>query len=335
MTVFRTPKEMAVYRMTVTNTTTWSMILVFHAGVLLRPVFLFPTTVVKVTGPIAALGDFIGGQLQFYIFMVMVVNFLIASLICFSALCMYLVQSRVLGFVDRRQGVGAAVFLHLLATILCILGLAGDDIICSAILQRSIPLCSSFFGLFLTIDYKLKEHALTEFPELRDVIKDFGIFGYVGKEPPEALSIFILVLLVAASLGVLASFAYVLQQTLRKVKKNNARETAKVRWAVVLMLASRTFVPVTMAFLPVMALMITLRLHVANHFALSCALVVTSLSNGCFNCIFTVIVFKPYREALKRMLNPCVRKVPARRKVISIAPTETFFTYRDPPRRQF
>lgn len=107
-------------------------------------------------GPIAALGDFIGGQLQFYVFMVMVVNFLIASLICFSALCMYLVQSRVLGFVNKRHGIGAAVFLHVLATVLCILGLAGDDIVCSAILQKTVPLCSRFFGLFLTVDYKLK-----------------------------------------------------------------------------------------------------------------------------------------------------------------------------------
>lgn len=108
------------------------------------------------SGPIAALGDFIGGQLQFFVFMVMVVNFLIASLICFCALCMYLVQSRVLGFVERRHGIGAAVFLHLLATILCILGLAGDDLVCNTIFQRTMPLCNSLFGVFLKIDYKLK-----------------------------------------------------------------------------------------------------------------------------------------------------------------------------------
>lgn len=92
MALFRTPRDMINYRLTVTNTTTWSLAVLIHAGAIFRPVPLFPLPVGKAEGITRYWGDAVGGQVQFCLMMVLIANFLVASLVCFTVLCVFLLQ---------------------------------------------------------------------------------------------------------------------------------------------------------------------------------------------------------------------------------------------------
>ncbi|KAH7707109.1 hypothetical protein AAVH_25671 [Aphelenchoides avenae] len=99
MALFRTPRDMINYRMTVTNTTTWSLAVLIHTGAIFRPVPLFPLPVGKTQGIVRFMGDEEGGQFQFCLMMVLIANFLVASLVCFTVLCVFLLQVSMLGAV--------------------------------------------------------------------------------------------------------------------------------------------------------------------------------------------------------------------------------------------
>ncbi|KAI1706272.1 serpentine type 7TM GPCR chemoreceptor srh domain-containing protein [Ditylenchus destructor] len=211
MAVFMTPKKMTVYRLTVTNTSSWSLTITIYVGIFMQPVFLFPLTIAKVGGPVSRLGQFFGGQLQFY---------------------------------------------------------------------------------------SLMEETLALYPELRPVISNSAIFGYVGTHVPTFLPPFIGIFLIVVNLGVSISLLYVFKETLTKVKRSTRSETNKFRCMVAFMLTSRTLIPVSTAFVPVMALMVIVYKQIGNLFALNCALFVVALSSGAVNCLTTILVFKPYRSVL-------------------------------------
>ncbi len=103
------------YRLTMTNTSFWSLLAVIHAGLLLRPVPYFPLPVVKVAGPLAALGATYGGRLQFYILLFFHTNFITAAVICFLVICLFLLGNPFAALrMNRKAGVAIAVVIHLL-----------------------------------------------------------------------------------------------------------------------------------------------------------------------------------------------------------------------------
>ncbi|KAI1710895.1 serpentine type 7TM GPCR chemoreceptor srh domain-containing protein [Ditylenchus destructor] len=229
MAVFMTPKEMTVYRLTVTNTSSWSLAITIYVGVFMQPVFLFPLTVAKVGGPVSSLGQFFGG-----------------------------------------------------------------------ILRGAIPSCNATMPF--TGDLHVKEETLALYPDLQPVISNSAIFGYVGSHVPTFLPPFIAIFLIVAIFGVSVSLLYVFKETLTKVKRRSRAETIRFRYTVAFMLTSRTLIPVSTAFVPVMALMVIVYYQIGNLFALNCALVVVALSSGAINCLTTILVFKPYRNVLIDLL---------------------------------
>jgi len=112
---FRTPREMVNYRLTVTNTSAWSLAIAVHGGLLFRPVPLFPLPMVKVAGVVRLLGPFYGGSVQLVLFMFLVTNFLTAAIICFCVICVFLLQKRK-RLLSRRTGVKLAVGIHVVTS---------------------------------------------------------------------------------------------------------------------------------------------------------------------------------------------------------------------------
>uniref|UniRef100_A0A915D6E5 Uncharacterized protein n=1 Tax=Ditylenchus dipsaci TaxID=166011 RepID=A0A915D6E5_9BILA len=114
-------QEMINYRLTVTNTSVWSLLVVIHSGLLIRPVPLFPLSIAKTTGIVKVLGDVWGGQIQYIILMMIITNFLTASIICFMVICLFLLQNSLRTMFSRRIGIMMAIFTHLSMTLFVLL----------------------------------------------------------------------------------------------------------------------------------------------------------------------------------------------------------------------
>uniref|UniRef100_A0A914I264 G protein-coupled receptor n=1 Tax=Globodera rostochiensis TaxID=31243 RepID=A0A914I264_GLORO len=270
--VFRsTPKNMFNYKITVTNTSTWCLLMTIFFGVLLRPVPLFPIPAAKVTGPLKNFGEFWGAQYAWIFAVLCTANFISACMNCFVVLAIFLLEPRgFFGRLSRVQGICLAMFNHLLT--------------------------STAVVLFMTVVYApvtdLKEKLLSRYPaELSPVLSpnDAIVFGYDPAHGPNLMAAFVLILFLVQGNIVNTLYALLVRKIWVQIKKSSARETARNRRNVVLMLTARMTFPTLFGFLPLMISCACLWFEVRNAFAFYCALSAIPIIHGLFNVLATIL----------------------------------------------
>lgn len=102
--------------MTVSNTTFWSTLVLIWLCAVLRPVILFPHPVAISFGPRILVRSYEGAQFHFNILIILVINMLMAMIVCFASLCLYLIQSPMLDIVKRNTAIVLATLVHLGST---------------------------------------------------------------------------------------------------------------------------------------------------------------------------------------------------------------------------
>lgn len=64
-----------------------------YCGVVLRPVPLFPYPLAKVTGALALALNSVNAQYQLVVLIVIIANFIMASIACYFVICVYLLNN--------------------------------------------------------------------------------------------------------------------------------------------------------------------------------------------------------------------------------------------------
>lgn len=158
--LFFTPKELINYRLTVTNTTSWSLLMVIYYGLLFRPVPFFPLSIGKVTGILKLANYYISAQTQFIILIVIIANFLIAAIICFLVICVIILDQipKQIKRINKTIGIKIAILCHITTSIIIIL----------------------FIKKYYCESTNLKEDILLEYPFLEDTLGNENIilFGF-------------------------------------------------------------------------------------------------------------------------------------------------------------
>ncbi|KAI1701764.1 serpentine type 7TM GPCR chemoreceptor srh domain-containing protein [Ditylenchus destructor] len=305
---FRTPKEMINYKLTVTNTSLWSLAIVIHCGILLRPVPLFPLPAAKTTGILKYLGDTWGGQYQFIVFIEIVVNFLIAAIICFTVICLFLLQNNFRTLISRRTGILMAISVHFLVTTLTWIFLTfvyppSTDLKSKLVAEYGLDLISVLkndkviFG-YSTFGQEHYSEAGVTYRSLADPGCTFCVY-FTGAQY-FALGIFVLFLMTV--IVVLILFALLIKVVWQGINKSSKKATNRYRRSVAIMLASRVCVPLIFGFLPVMIITFSLHFGIWHTYSVYCILTVTAISHGMFNSLATIAVFRPYRRGIIKML---------------------------------
>lgn len=91
---------------------------------------------------------------------------------------------------------------------------------------------------------------MTDYPEHAGTLQNAVIFGYNPRNCPRFMALFILVAFVGTSVIVLASLFRLIRHLSSSLKQSTRKDKARYRRNVLLMLGSRTAVPLTFGFVP-------------------------------------------------------------------------------------
>lgn len=278
MAIFHTPKDMFNYRITVSNTTTWSILVIIWYSLILRPVPLFPYPVGLSFGPTFLIHDYRTAMIHFGILMFVSANCLAAMIICFTTLVMFLMQNSISKKINRHVGMALGFSYHIFMTI--------------------------FILVIILVVYQPTEHleSILACTPLGSVAASTNgqLFGYVPNMSSPVLSFIVFALLGPSAFVFIGITGHVLYTLNKILNRHSNSRTTRSRWNTALMLTSRTLNPVMLLVIPlaVCCLMVFLDIPMFKK-GLFCAGLWAI--HGLINAFATIAVFQPYRKKVRRM----------------------------------
>ncbi|KAI6214305.1 hypothetical protein M3Y94_00251900 [Aphelenchoides besseyi] len=290
--IFKTPNGMLSYTITLTNTTVWSTLVLIQNCLVLRPFVLFPLPIAISYGSFM-IPNYQWAMFHFNLLIIFVLNMLTAMILCFINLCLYLVQAKIVDHIKMHHALLLGSLAHF---------------------------SSSVFGYFLL------NKIYTPNPNLRSEVFDLAsknysdgclatslisrhsgvLFGYLPNAHYPIFSFLTWFMFTVTVIIVLICFSFVISQIFRGINKSTRSRTWRFKRNVFLMLSSRTMIPLTLGFIPVIILTYLIYMNHQPMMLIGNALFALSALQAPVNCLSTALIFKPYRRILLRYITGCL-----------------------------
>ncbi|CAD5227701.1 unnamed protein product [Bursaphelenchus xylophilus] len=241
--------------------------------IILRPIPLFPKPMGISYGPRFLIYDYTSAMVHMQLFVVLQTSLMLAMVICFSLLVVFLMQWKVVQNVERWQVIGVGVFLHVAAIVLTL----------------------GILNIVYWPDRRLVERIDKD---LQREVADGIVFGYHPGRADNFFSILVCCFVVPLVIALGALTAYVVRNIYKSTMEHRSRKSMS-RYNTAMMLTARTTNP---GFFLVIPLLIICSWIIRDIEAFEATLWLAFICSihGAVSTLSTVLVFKPYRSILKK-----------------------------------
>ncbi|KAI6187337.1 hypothetical protein M3Y98_00232400 [Aphelenchoides besseyi] len=290
--IFKTPNGMHSYKITLTNTTIWSTLVLIWMSFVLRPFILFPLPIAISYGSFM-IPNYQHAMFHFNLLIIFVLNMLTAMILCFINLCLYLIQAKIVNHIKMHHALLLGSLAHIISSVF-------GYFLLNKIYTPNPNLRSEVFGLASenNSDGCLATSLISSYSGV--------LFGYLPNVNYPIFSFLTWFMFTVIVVVVLACFSLLIIVLFRGINKSTRSRTWRFKRNVFLMLSSRTMIPLTLGFIPVIILTYLIYMHHQSMMLIGNALFALSTLQAPVNCLSTALIFKPYRRILLHYITGCL-----------------------------